>query len=302
MKNLLILFFSCIVGSAFAQAQIPEGGFNNWTPFSLNSYSEPTGGWWTTLNTLSTLGGPVTVSPSTDVHSGAYAAKLETKQWGTLLLSGLLVSGKFINAAPFIKQGQPFTDKPSRFKGWYKFAPVSGDSAAIVAILTKFNTTSGKADTVASTVNVIKNTTSAYTQFDFKLDYRIANMNPDTIKIVFVSSADGANMKGQNGSTLLIDDISLEYATGLQEILMPDFNIEAYPSPASDQVLLKFNTSNSEQLFCQVYSIDGHLMLSFIPSGNEHRFDVTEWPQGTYLVQARTRDALVSSSKFQVVH
>ncbi len=302
MKNLWTLIFSLFVGSVIVQAQIPEGGFNNWTPFLLNTYSEPTGGWWTTLNTLSTLGGPVTVSPSTDVHSGAYAARLETKQWGTLLLSGLLVSGKFINAAPFIKQGQPFTDKPSRFKGWYKYAPVSTDSAAIVAILTKFNTTSGKADTVASTVNVIKNTTSAYTQFDFKLDYRIANMNPDTIKIVFVSSADGANMKGQNGSTLLIDDISLEYATGLQEILMPEFKIDAYPSPASYQVLLKFNTSISEQLFCQVYSIDGHPMSSFSPSGNDHCLDVSTWPQSTYLVQAWTRGVLVSSSKFLVVH
>jgi hypothetical protein len=302
MKNLWTIIFSFVIGSAIAQAQIPEGGFNNWTPFLLNTYSEPAGGWWTTLNTLSTLGGPVTVSPSTDVHSGAYAAKLETKQWGTLLLSGLLVSGKFINAAPFIKQGQPFTDKPSRFKGWYKYAPVSGDSAAIVAILTKFNTITGKPDTIARTINTIKNNISVYTQFDFKFDYSIPNVNPDTIKIVFVSSADGANMKGQNGSTLLLDDISLEYTTGLQEILMPDFKIDAYPSPASDQVLLKFNTSITEQLFCQIYSIDGRLMLSFTPSGNDHRLDVSAWPQSTYLVQAWIRGNLVSSSKFLVVH
>lgn len=302
MKNLWTLIFSFVIGSAIAQAQLPEGGFNNWTPFLLNTYSEPTGGWWTTLNTLSTLGGPVTVSPSTDVHSGAYAAKLETKQWGTLLLSGLLTSGKFINAAPFIKQGQPFTDKPSRFKGWYKYAPVSGDSAAIVAILTKFNTISGKPDTIARTINVIKNSSSVYTQFDFKFDYSVTNINPDTIKIVFVSSADGANMKGQNGSTLLLDDISLEYTTDLQEILMPEFTIEAYPSPSSYQVQLKFNTGISEQLFCQVYSIDGHLMSSFSPLGNYHSIDVSTWPQSTYLVQAWSRGNLVSSSKFSVVH
>jgi len=121
MKKILFIVFSLFITvSAMAQTPIPQGGFDNWATSSQNPYYEPAGGWWTTLNTLSALGAPVTVSRTTDVHSGAYAAKMETNQWGTFLLPGLLVSGKFIMEAPFIKQGQPFTAKPKKFKGWIK--------------------------------------------------------------------------------------------------------------------------------------------------------------------------------------
>jgi hypothetical protein len=302
MKKLLILLFSFILGSAMAQTQIPEGGFNNWTPSTLSTYYEPTGGWWTTLNTLTSLGAPATVSRSTDVHSGTYAAKLETKQWGTFLLAGLLASGNFITISPFIELGKPFVDKPIRFKGWYKFASVNGDSSGVVAILTRFNSGTGKKDTIAIANQTFLNSVSVYTQFDLNFNYKISGMNPDSITMVFTSSADGGNFNGQAGSTLFIDDVSLEYSNGLAEILMPEFIVNAYPIPANELLSLEFITADPEKLICHIYSIDGRLMTSFSPNSKKHQLDVSTWQQGSYILQACIGNSIVSSAKFIIKH
>jgi hypothetical protein len=205
-------------------------------------------------------------------------------------------------ASPYIMLGKPFTDKPSKFKGWYKYMPVSGDSAGGVAMLTRFNMGTGKTDTIAKANIMFKNSVSIYTEFNLDFDYKITGLNPDTIIMVFTSSADGGNFNGQVGSTLLIDDVSLEYITGLQEVFMPEFLVNVYPSPANKDVSLEFNTSNPEKLRCHVYAIDGRFMKSFSPIGKNHQLDVSTWQQGSYILQAWMGNSLVSSAKFVVLH
>lgn len=302
MKKLYILILSFMAASAMGQTQIPGAGFNNWTPNSTNTYYEPAGDWWTTLNTLVSLGAPVTVSPTTDAHSGEYAAKLETKLWGSFLISGLLASGNFVMVEPYIQNGRPYTETPSKFTGWYKYSPVNGDSAGIGAILTKYNTGTGQKDTLATAIKAITNEAQAYTQFEIDFDYKMTGMDPDTIIIVFTSSGDGANFLGEVGSTLIIDDILLEYPSGLQESLSPEFTIHAFPSPAAEQLSLEFNNDHPEKLMCYIYSIDGRFMQSFSPSGKTHQLDVSSWQRGKYIVQAYEHNSLVSSAKFIVAH
>ena len=243
MKKIYFLLFFFCVSFAYAQTQLPEGGFNNWTISSTGEYEEPSGNFWTTLNSLKLLGGPVTVRKSTDFHLGTFAARLETKQWGSFLLPGLLVSGSFETEAPFIIQGKPFTEKPMKFKGWYKYTSVNNDSAAIVTLLTKYNNASNKRDTIALAVLKVKNTVSSYTPFDINIDYTQNGVNPDSITVVFSSSANGENFQGQVGSILWVDDVSLEYSTGVQESLLPEFGINIFPSPANQTI--NINCSDS---------------------------------------------------------
>jgi len=300
MKNLIVLILSFLVLQAMAQTQIPEAGFNNWSPNSMNTYFEPTGGWWATLNALESLGGPVTVSPTTDVHTGEYAALLETKLWGEFLISGLLVSGSFGGTEPVIEEGQPFTDKPSKFKGWYKYSPVNGDSAGMAAILTRYNTETDQTDTLAEAIQAITEAATEYSQFEIDFDYYITGVNPDTITIVFSSSGDAANFQGEVGSTLWIDDLLLEYSTGLYESLAPEFTINLYPSPTDGQLFMEFNTSHPEELICYIYSMDGRFIQSFTPSGKKHNIDVSSWQHGRYILQAYVGKNLYSSAKFVI--
>ena len=302
MKTLLCLILSLLIVSGTAQTQIPEGGFNNWTPNSTNIYYEPSGGWWTTLNSLATLGGPVTVYQTTDAYTGDYAAQLETINWGDLLISGLLVSGNFILTEPYIQNGQPFTDKPSKFKGWFKYTPVNGDSAGIGALLTRYNAEAGHQDTVATAITAIEENVQTYTQFEIDFDYLIPGLDPDTIIIVFTSSGDAANFQGEIGSTLTIDDISLEYPAGLLERLLPELTVRVFPSPAAERVTFKFETTQPEKLLCDIYGLDGRWIRSFSPGGMEHQMDVSTWSEGKYILQVYKGSSLVSSAKFIVIH
>lgn len=302
MKSLITFILSLLLGSALAQTQIPNGGFEEWTPNSTNIYYEPGGDFWATLNPLATLGGPVTVSRTTDAYSGEYAAQLESKLWGDLLISGLLVSGNFIANPPSISNGQPFTDKPSKFIGWYKYTPINGDSAGVAAILTRYNAEAGQQDTIAKAINAITENVQTYTQFVFDFDYLLPGIDPDTIIIVFSSSGDAGNFQGQDGSTLLLDDISLEYPSGLLERLLPEFTVKAFPSPAAEWVSFQFDTEQPEQLICYVYTLDGRLIRSFSPKDKEYQMDVSTWQQSKYILQVFKENRLVSSAKFIVAH
>jgi hypothetical protein len=302
MKTHCTLIFVLLALVVSSQTQIPEGGFENWTPNSSGTYSEPSGNWWTTLNPLASVGAPVTTAPTSDAHSGELAARLETVQWGDFLISGLLSSGEFVFEEPFIKQGRPFSDKPSKFKGWYKYTPVQGDSAGIGAILTRYNTSTQQKDTIADAVIAVSSNITSYTEFVIDFEYTIPDLTPDTIIVVFTSSGDASNLQGQDGSVLIIDDIILEYATGLQDNLMPELSLNAFPSPANDRITLEVNSFQPEDLVFNIYSMDGRLVESIVPEDRKTEVNTVNWKQGKYLVQAYKNDVFVSSTKFIVVH
>lgn len=203
-------------GVADAQTQIPVGDFETWAQPPFTSYEEPSGGWWTTLNGLTGLGSPETVTKTTDSHSGTYAAKLTTQQWGTLTIPGLLLSGDFdIQNPNFLVQGQPFTEMPTAFRGWYKFSPVAGDSAGIAALLVRWNASSQRRDTIALAVLSVTAAVSNWIPFDLPFVIQQQGVTPDSILVALVSSGDGQNFNGQVGSTLWIDDLELDYATAV---------------------------------------------------------------------------------------
>ncbi|MDZ7741084.1 MAG: PCMD domain-containing protein [Bacteroidota bacterium] len=205
-------------------------------------------------------------------------------------------------AEPYIIYGKPYTETPTKFTGWYKYAPVNGDSAGVGVILTKYNTATAQQDTVATAVSAITGITDTYTRLEIDFDYLLPGINPDTITVVLTSSGDAGNFQGEVGSTLIIDDISLEYTSGIQESLLQEFSITAFPSPASGQLSLEFNTNQPEKILCNIYAMDGRLMESFPLGQRKHQLDVSDWQQGKYIAQAYMNNSLVSSTKFVVAH
>jgi len=189
---------------------LPDGNFEQWTLSEQGTYEEPSTGWWATLNILKNLGGPGSVFKINDVNTGNYAAKLVSSMWGDLLISGIMLSGTFdFNAPNMMIQGKPFIQKPLKLTGYYKYISVNSDSAAIYANITYYNNNASKRDTIAEARFPVLTSTNNYTFFEIDFNYLINNINPDSITIVFASSADGANFNGQAGSTLFIDDVSL---------------------------------------------------------------------------------------------
>ncbi len=187
-----------------------NGNFESWTIITQNaiSFEEPSGGFWATLNPLAKLNGPITVVKTNDAQNGNYAALLETKDWGNITIPGLLVSGVFLPQDPFVFQGKPYTNRPYSINGYYKYLPQNGDSAVIYSKLSRFNPIKGQQDTIAQMSFIVSSETPNYTLFSLVFDYT-SDLIPDSITITFVSSIQGNNFKGQSGSKLFIDNVSI---------------------------------------------------------------------------------------------
>lgn len=298
MMKLLLTFCAALFlgGLLRAQNPIPDAGFESWASDAFNLYEEPASGWWASLNPIKSLGAPVTVEKDMDAHSGTYSAKLTTRLWGTLLLPGLLVSGEFnINNTPdFITQGQPFTDRPTAFSGWYKYAPVNGDSAAVAMLLTRWDATNGRRDTIAEAAFIEYNAVNTWSQFNLPFVY-FSNASPDTMILALVSSADGSNFNGAVGSTLWVDDLDMDMTVGQAE--SSSIIWELAPLPADEQITLR----SSERGTFRLINLAGEIVFEQATQG-ELVIRTVELPSGIYLGQFCTRAGACTTKNIVVWH
>jgi hypothetical protein len=291
-----------VTSHIYAQTLIPEGHMENWSLSGTGSFEEPTGGWWTSLNSLKSLGGPVTLTKTTDAYSGSYAAKMETKQWGTFLLPGLLVSGDFTTASPFIIQGKPYTELPIKFKGYYKYTSVSNDSAAIFAMITRYNTLTGKRDTIADASLAVLATVTTYTPFDIDFNYHNPYVSPDSIDIVFSSSAAGGSFQGQVGSTLFVDEISLEYPSGITENIFSEISVDLYPNPSDESIRIFSQENDLKECTGIIYALNGDKICTISNLSNNYLLNTKLFPGGKYFLNIYSEKELIATKKFTVVH
>lgn len=193
-------------------------------------------------------------APIADGYDGA-AVKLVTRSTGSLgemvkmpLAAGNLFTGTFnvgsalINAMKATRFGVPYTHKPLRLTGWYKYRPgeiykdkqgneVTGrtDKGDIYAVLYDNHDNTGNAVTLDGSnvktsplivaiaqVQEVK-TTDEWTPFMADFEYK-ADIDPDKLKnqgyslaVVFTSSEEGASFCGAIGSTLCIDKVIVDY-------------------------------------------------------------------------------------------
>ena len=198
------------------QEGLDDGDFESWTSFSQGAvtYMEPSSGWWGTLNKLSYLGSPITVSKDSLSYKNQFSAKLETKMWGSsFLLTGILAAGYFDENATIGENlilGRPYDKTPLSLNGYFKYISVNNDSAGFYANLTKYNISTQQRDTIAEATFVVLETVNSFTLFEIPFEYYTSGINPDTINVVFTSSAGGKDFLGQEGSTLYVDDVYLE--------------------------------------------------------------------------------------------
>lgn len=209
----LVLLFASV--AATAQQPIPNGGFESWQLFegsgAFKDYEEPMDGW-------SSGNGAIHVAPNTDpvcersedAHTGMYAAKLTTRRIFGQIASGSMFTGRFElnlgNPRESARLGMPYTDKPLRFTGYYKYLPAGGDSAVIRATFRRWTGT--EREIVAEALLKVYGTVDVWTPFELNVSDFTAD--PDTVEVVFAASAGGEFFSGDVGSTLFIDDVAFD--------------------------------------------------------------------------------------------
>lgn len=317
-KIFALILFAFISIGGFTQS-IPNGDLEKWDSL----HSETTTAWWRqpsfvginwlgTLNSLVGLGvtsggpGPETVFRTTDAYSGTYAAKLVTGHLifgiSTIRIPGMLGTAVMDFKGVRALLGNPCPGcKPLHFKGFYKFEPVNGDSCAVVVVVSKWNSSTHKRDTISYGKMVEHSAVNTYTPFDIALDYTVSTV-PDSLTFLMVSSA-GFNVVnfmggvGQDGSTMYVDEVSLEYPAGIVQSLMPDVGIKVYPNPASEKITVELSEKVDNGRL-EVYTIEGKSVGTYNMNEVKTNISVKSLSAGTYYFKLMERNHLLNTGTF----
>lgn len=293
-KNIYFLFFCLLTFSSFAQNLVFTFDDSEWQTSSCGNgqpnYDEPKPiDFFATLNKLCTIGIQpiITVSKTNDAHSGQ-AALLRTQVFGTAnpdstagafstLVPGLINSGVFnsTNLTNPLEQGQPYTQRPACISGWYKYLPINADSAAISLRLTKNHQLVGNAS--MAVLAPVPN----WTFFSLDVVY-ISTDNPDTIDLVFASSAGGQVGDGYKGSRLFIDEITIGTCVNAIAAENKAF-AQLFPNPTSDFLKIDWDKNNAPLQF-SLYNLDGKKVketVLFSPTA----INLVDLPNGIYFYE-----------------
>lgn len=323
MKKLFLVAMTFLLfHSGYSQQQIPNGDLENWYNVPVSgtlNYDQPgtgpTDNWLATLNELASVPapigpGPVTVFKTTDAHGGTYAAKLVSQNLtmfpSDIFIPGMLGTCQMVMAETRALLGRACAAcKPLKFTGYFKYEPVNGDSAAAVVLLSKWNTTTKHRDTLGVGFFLIKEAVSQYTKFEIPVYYFTSEIESDSITVLCVASA-GFNAvsftqgKGQVGSTLYIDDLALEYASGIEQSLMPEVGVKTYPNPAHGMLNVELSKQVKNGVF-EIYNTSGRLAGSEPCTLLKNSVSVEGLPAGTYYFRLVEGKTLLNTGAFTVI-
>lgn len=226
-----------------AEAEVPNLNFNTWTQKGKTWFpnADAANSYWATGNE----GVVIYDDPNSVPVEGAgnavegRAARLETLGGVPLvqIAAGNLFTGNYTtnlgNPASSAVMGRPYTGRPTRMTGWYKYTPkvvtVGGnkyspkehpeavgsmDYCTIYIRLEDWGTATSRPANpkVIAYAGLEDNTEVAeYKQFDLKLEYYDRETRPTHIVIVASSSRYGEDFCGGPGSVLYVDQFALSF-------------------------------------------------------------------------------------------
>jgi len=302
MKYRLLLLIAGIVGiivtdRTAAQTPIPNNSFENWT--NHGTYTDPD--YWDTPNQELFLFGTTVVTKSTDHHDGGnYSAKLESKHIAILSydVPGFVTLGKLTinitNGTYTLTGGAPINDQPTHLKGYYKFIPQGGDSCVIAIGL--FKTIGSVTDTIASGYFSTKDTVTDWTLFSAWINYTTVT-TPDTMNIFAFSTAQTVITPG---TVLYLDDLFLDYSTGINEN-DPASGINIYNDRETSRLIVFFEFEKPEATSLYLYNMLGQQIatLPSEPVGHGKRIiSYNNLPKGIYILEIIHSDKKYSRKFF----
>lgn len=314
-RKLFTLILIAFGMTVFGQSSLPNGDFENWYwavhPTHANGgFWEPSGGFFHSLNILDTIPTPpgLMCFPTDSVHSGDSAVRLVTKKIDVLniLIPGIVGTVKIKWETFNASLGEPYvyTTKPLRFQGYHMAFPVNGDSSAAVLLLSKWNSTNMKRDTIAYNKLVFQGEIPAYSQFDTEITYWDNTTMPDSITVLLLSSAgfDAVNMiacKGEVGSKAYYDDVTITNVNGIPIMLTPDVNVKLFPNPASDFMKILLSKAVKQGAF-EIYDAQGKFMTSYPVNSVNTSISVSGLATGTYYFKLTEGKTILNTGTFVV--
>lgn len=240
---------------------------------------------------------------TTDAHSGNYAIRIHS--WYEMVV-GRLVLGELkssSNERDIISSGLTISGKPTALKGFYKYINVySGDSAEVIVILKKWNTTTNKADTIAYGRTLL-DSIDVYTSFSVTIQDLVPDVQPDSIIIGIYSTAYSINCGFCD--YLYIDSLSLEGGSIVLEsnnIDKKKVGVNIYPNPFSESTRVEIINweSINKNLSFTLYNVLGENIRTIPIKSTTFKIQKENLKSGVYFYQINNDSQTIANGKLVV--
>ena len=286
MKKSILSIVAIATLSISAHSQIPNNGFEIWT--SAGTYSNPAS--WDQLNSMTTGMSIYTCTKGTPGAVGTAYLKLISKTVGSTVVPGVAVSGLIDVAAMKPKSGFPYTGQPQKLTGSWQYMASGADAGFIAVILTKWNSTLMKRDTIAKAKQTLSGMAMSWSVFNINLTYMSSAM-PDSAMIVL--SASGTTPVAN--SYLYVDNLSFSGSvTGINQVENVISNVSVFPNPTTDKINIELNVEKVSTIKFQLLDVVGKLVfesnVGSIQGTYKHTINTTGISKGTYFLKIIAND------------
>lgn len=290
------LFGATLLGSlAHANAQISDGGFEQWDSVEVNGFNNfLPAGWFDITNVVCDMEAqPWAVTRTTDAYKGQFAIQLKNIDLSLKQPAILFSSAGYSDQ---INNKIPVNARYTSLNGFYKYIPAAADTFSIMVLMFKGEDMIGFGEFKSS------EETQAYTELHMPVMYTApASVTPDSAVIMIYA---GSSDHFVANTTLLLDEIEFGMASGLSQISGTlDANLTLSPNPATHQVNLEIRGARKGKMFVELYAITGSLIKRIeVEIGNENQqvnLDLTEIPKGLIFVSVTDQ---VHSKSMRLIH
>lgn len=274
-RLLLPLVFG-VVSATTSLAQVPNGGFENWS--TVGTYLDPDG--WITFNSLTSLAGAsASCAQGSPGAVGSHYATVTTQNTVAFgVIQGILISGDGTTGTA----GFPYTSRPGAMTGQWQYGIQPSDTGLVVVYLTKWNTATMTTDSVGGGAVAVQGSLSGWHPLNVPITY-FTSVTPDTAYVAIISSSGDTPVAG---SFISVDGLDFGVASGVVEVeQVPSLRI--YPSPATDVLNI---TAASPISDVEVLDLTGRSVVRKALGASGSTLDVADLPTGRYLLQVRMAD------------
>lgn len=229
------LILPALFGTTIALAQVPNGGFENWTGQVPDGWSN---------NNIAPLN-LLPVTQSTMAYSGSFA-----------------VRGEVLPPPPGSKDPYPpvlqnlataVSSAPAALTGHYRFDPAQPGDQLTVSI-TVLDAGSGF---VGIGYAVFSDEQGSYAAFEVPIDYSFGNGNPPAVASIAAAIGNDAGTPAI-ASWFLLDDLDWQSGTGTPELASPTIHVGAlYPQPVANTARLPLHLDSPQRLTVELVDLVG---------------------------------------------
>lgn len=286
MKRLFTFcLFVLLQHTAFAQ--IPNGGFEDWT--NTSGYDVPTG--WDNTNVMTSRMSVYTCNKGTPGNPGASHIQLMSKTTtGITVVPGIAVCGVLDTTNFHARSGFAYTSRPTYLTGMWIYMPFGSDHGHILVLLSRWNTALNKRDTIAIVDYQLPGMCMDWAPFSLPLAYQSAAA-PDSATIVLAASSSFP----VNGSFLQIDNLAFSDSvatvpSGIANASANSALFLVYPNPATNgSTIVSYNSVTGNDVQVLISDINGATVATLnyaaFVGTNKLPINVTGMAKGIYTIK-----------------